>query len=917
MLERLEQKEREPSDNAIDPEKHIDNRDGTEESPKVSTRLQDELETSDSERPEKREQVTSSMLESMGDQFSESATDSEQFVQLTLGSELERCQSGEQHSSEVVSEEENSTTSIQDRYSLQTPQASEDTIHPDTRQEMREESDRKVMQSDEECARIREEDERREERKSPESSKQTRRSENSKPQDEIQEKVSAIRERLEDVDSYEKLKDCLDHPYHEAHTKTQVSYQKDMESAGKYYEFLEEIEKGGSIREVSKRVGIGQPSGSRYLEGRIPRLIQTAMEPTPEYHIDETAEQYRIRSPEKYEQALERHSFVKDLPDFAELDREARVFVTVMGLKERNELPDKMVKDLAKDYGVGKQRLASWLSERKTQELVHRLESYEQAREEYEGKFAKEAFEHRIDPSTVYENFRHLREVKHPTSEELAGSLERLITSSDRETRVQWAELREYHYGGPRWLREVATAIADDRENIENLLNQRIGLDKNPDEMIRIGVLDSKVYLRRADMSEYNWLNIYKNEAFYFHSVREKNQLVDEAKARLGVDGGTRLSYLTDQLTDKVRQVTSGTPDYDLSRNTHHLRGESLALVLDTHGEKIQDIEGRIKRIGKTMSGSGGISNPRFPEDKIEIDSMFASVLGAGLSDGHVARDNKGFIYTESNRARVDIFHKEVSRFGGVYRSEGIRENGVIAVRFSSVFGRTLERRGLISGDKSLQNEGFPDWLKRASPEVLQKYYGPMWAQDGSFKRRKDCNGAEFQVDRGVVLLDPTKSDRYDIKSEIKSDHIKLVTEFGNPEKSERFGSTKKLTGGILESLSNHSDSEIANSASELSTIIGKNQSKLMIDEIKGLEKFGVVSIPCLANITYYEGTGRLSILWHYGTSTKKGAMIVALACGPEDIVKKKKVEKWIESEPELAKEVLEELDEKRVLRKY
>jgi hypothetical protein len=334
--------------------------------------------------------------------------------------------------------------------------------------------------------------------------------------DEAEAKINKIRDNLNGVDSYDKLQKRLAHTYHETYTKAQVSYPKDDESAKKYYDFLDEMIKGGTIADVSKRIGTSQGSGSRYLEGRIPRLIQRAMEPIPKSYRQESGEEYQINPPVKYEQALQRHPFVRDQPDFSKLDYEARVYTELTGLKSRGELPDRLVKDLAKEYGVRKDRLASWLSERKTQELVRRLERYEAARVAHEGKLAKEAFDHRIDPSTVYEHFRHLREVKNPSSDELAEALERLLKASGLNTKVQWVELSEYHNDGPKWLRDVAIKIAEDRDAIESALNQRMGLGKKPGEMIRLGVLESKVYVRREDTSEWNWLNIYKNEAFHF-----------------------------------------------------------------------------------------------------------------------------------------------------------------------------------------------------------------------------------------------------------------------------------------------------------------------------------------------------------------------------------------------------------------
>jgi len=623
--------------------------------------------------------------------------------------------------------------------------------------------------------------------------------------EEVEEKIREVRNNLQGVDTYEKLEERLDHPYHEVHTKTQVSYPKDLESARKYYEFLDEMAKGGTIADVSKRVGISKASGSRYLEGRINRLTRKAIETIPDFESVEEKGEFRIDTPEKYERALHCHPFVKDLTDFQKLDHEARVYTTLTDLKKRGELPDKLVKNLAKENKVGEQQLASWLSGRKRQDFITRLEAYERAKEAHEAKLAKAAFEHRIDSSTVYENFQHLKDVKKPTPDQLARAIESMYKSSELKTRVQWGELRPYHSGGPKWLRDVAQSIHEQRVEVETTLNQRMELEGNPEVRLRIGVLDSKLYIRRADTSEWNWMNIHKNEQFQFDNLEQKNQLVNETKARLGVYGAKRLSDLVDQMTDYKMVNTSGLPNYDLVSTTPYLKGETLHLSLDTAGKNIQDMQDKIEHIGQNKDGIGGIKNPQFPLDEHKIKSMFSSVLGAGLSDGHVELSKDGFVYTESNRERVDIVNKQIDKFGDVYRSEDLRPNGVIRTRYASAYGRALERQGLTKGDKSIQNEGLPVWMKEAAPEILVSYLGPLWAQDGNFYVDSDRR-ARFQWDRGVVLRDPSKEQNYNHESTLSDRHAQLIKNHGRSKDSEGFNPTHKITKSKLEELEDSSE---------------------------------------------------------------------------------------------------------------
>ncbi|TFG27750.1 hypothetical protein EU528_12310 [Candidatus Thorarchaeota archaeon] len=731
--------------------------------------------------------------------------------------------------------------------------------------------------------------------------------------EEAEVKIGKIRENLQGVDTYEKLEDRLSHPYHETHTKAQVSYPKDLESARKYYEFLDEMTKGGTIADVSRRVGFSQSNGSRYLEGRIPRLTRKAIETIPDVETIKENENFHIDTPEKYERALQHHPFVKDLPDFKQLDHEARVYTTLTDLKTRGELPDKTVKDLAKENKVGEQQLASWLSERKTQELITRLEIYEKAREFHEGKLAKEAFEHRIDPSIVYEHFQHLKDVKASTPNQLARAIESMYQSSELKTRVQWSEFQPYHSGGPKWLKDVAQSIHEQRVEVETALNQRMGLEGNPDERVRIGVVENKLYIRREDTSEWNWLNIYKNEQFQFESLEDKNSLTDEVRGRLGISGPKRLSDLVDQVTDYKMVNTSGLPNYDLVPTTPYLRGETLHLSLDATGKNIQDIQSRIERIGQAREGVGGIKNPKFTPDENKIKSMFTSVLGAGLSDGHIELSNDGFVYTESNRERVDIVNTQIDKFGDVYRSEDLRLNGVLRTRYASAYGRALERRGLTKGDKSIQNEGFPEWLKEATPEELRDYYGPMWAQDGNFYIDRK-GSARFQVDRAVVLRDPSKEVTYEHQELATKEHAELVHEFGKPKKGANFKGLHELSFGGLRDLKEHDDERIARIAQSLEEIVEHTRSKLLRDEREGLASMGVMTTPYIARLTYSENSGRLSVLYHVSTATQDDAMRVGFLCPPEDIRKLADVRKWMKSQDKRRERIRNQLESEGLL---
>jgi hypothetical protein len=202
----------------------------------------------------------------------------------------------------------------------------------------------------------------------------------------------------------------------------------------------------------------------------------------------------------------------------------------------------------------------------------------------------------------------------------------------------------------------------------------------------------------------------------------------------------------------------------------------------------------------------------------------------------------------------------------------------------------------LTSGDKSLQNEGFPDWLKDASPKEKRNYYGPMWAQDGNFYIDPDGR-VRFQWDRGVVLRDPAKSEQYGFDPVATKEQADLVREFGTPKEGDGFEGLFDLSLGRLKELKSHHDSRIAETATSLHEIAETTKSKLLIDEIDGLDSQGIEARPYLAKVTFSEKSGRLSTLWHGSTATKDDAMRTAILCPPEDIRKYSDAREWMMSD--------------------
>ncbi|MHA1882310.1 MAG: hypothetical protein ACTSUO_04620 [Candidatus Thorarchaeota archaeon] len=721
-------------------------------------------------------------------------------------------------------------------------------------------------------------------------------------------KVTEIRSRLGGVDCHEEFDDRMSHPYHERHTKIAPSFASDYVSARKFYSFLDELEDGGILRDIARRVGISQPSIHRYVnEKQIPRLIQVAMKEPLE--VNTSLDELGITSEARLDDLYRDHPYVMDMDRFPEMDRRARIYIRVKELQAKGELPDLKQRDYAKKLGISHAQLNHYLSDKKIPEMFHILAVNMRARGRHESRLASEGSDHRIDPSLTYEKLKHLKDIENPSVSDLASAVEDIYRASGLTSNVQWVELTPYQkYTGPHCLRDIASSIEKQRVAIEESLNERLGILQEPDKRLRIGVVENKLYFRLQDVSKYNWMHMYQDELFHFHTLEQKQIHLRNTLDRLGLRGGVYLSRLTEQIADHTRHEMNGRPKYDLLPDNSQMRGKSLALALDVTGTKVQDIQSQIQQVGR---GDFGIRGPKFPENPIEIDSMFSSILGAGLSDAHIEKGSDGFVYTELHKTRVEVFMEQVQQFGDVYHNHQVLSNGVSRIRFSSTFGRLIEQRGMLKGDKTFQNQGFPDWLKESPPEVLQKYFGPMWAQDGNFYIDNEGR-VRFQVDRGVVLRDPGKSEIYGITHRATLEHVDLVCRHGTKKEDVRFGIRRQMTNGRLKELENSSDCDIARIAASLRVVVDSNKSELMNDEMEGLGSLGIKTADYFAYLTYYENTGRLSTLWHCTTRTKDDAMRVGIMCPPEDVLKRKLVEDWMENEPVRRQRIMDGLTKEK-----
>jgi transcriptional regulator with XRE-family HTH domain len=721
--------------------------------------------------------------------------------------------------------------------------------------------------------------------------------------------ISNIRQNLGDIQTKEQLDLLLNTTHHELHTKTLPHFPKDYRNACVFYRFLDELEEGGVVSDIAKRTGIKRLTARTYTEElAIPRLVHKVLrrrlEPSESIHAGEV-----VQDETHYEQLLRRNPHIRHMDDFDSMDRHMRAYMTIRHLQMSGRLPKTTQEDLAAQLGIRSARVNEYLSGKSAPRLQSILLVHEKARRAYEEQLSQSATKHRIAPESVYWELQQHRDTGNLRVDDIASSLAVVYEQSPIVSKVQWLDLHGYAPTGQDWFSNVVGFISKNLAAIESSLNDHLAIE-GPDQRLRLGVVESRVYLRLENTQENDWMQLYKNEMFHFHKTERFERVLSKAKENLSIKGDISLSRLVHQVSDYNRSLTRRGMNTDLHPNASYVKGATLSLLLDSCDMTIQEIEADISSIGRIDRRL--IRNPRFSDNPLEIDKAFARVFGAGLSDGHI--DQFGvFCYGEADIGRVNIVKKHVEFFGDVDYTEDVDKNGFHDIRYSSVLGRMLQSRGFSVGDKTVQNRGIPEFIMNGPIAVQVEYLKQLWPEDGHFITGEKYLD-RFGWTRAVSLRDPEKDVKYTAESNITDDMIRAIKEVGTYREDTGFPDIETypryvLSGPALERSLNHPDAATRKALSELRSTIEANKPKLLSDEKKLLENLGIGIQSECDYLTLYLGTGRVSVLFRAWTQSLDDTMKVAIVASPDDVRKSTSVCDWIQSQKVRYRRVRQELE--------
>ncbi len=608
----------------------------------------------------------------------------------------------------------------------------------------------------------------------------------------------------------------------------------------------------------------------------------------------EESQEFKASDMKRFEKQeyLQRHPYLVDSPQYDKLNRYLDLY---WDLKQSEISTPQELHDFANSNDIEYLTARSWHLCKRQPEYFSIVESHDRANERFMNSISEQARENLIDSSDIYHALRPLRDLEDPSVNQIAEAIMELCPLLDEDNRLEWGRLYPYHAKGPLWLKDVGERIAERREEVERSLNEKLGLNENPNEEIRVGVVGNKLYLRLKDTQLHEWSNLYSEENFHMETIEDKKNLIVSAREALGLKGNIQLGRLAGQIGGYSRTISGSNTNADLRYTHSHIIGGTVDLLNDALGQTLNDIQGKIDYIGRGKCGFGVIRNPQLDTDPEKVLVPLISII---RSDGHI-EPTYHVRYTEGRPERVDIVKELFNQLGFVDMTEEIDDKGNITLHLPAVVGRLLGKVGMKTGDKAIQNEPLEDIVMNASPERIKDYVRELIPEDGSFAVESGIYG-EFQWYRSLVLDAGVKAENYTHTPLISDEEIEFiknqvepqVMDFGSDENREVY--TMRI--GHLNELMIDSDSNVSAMATRLHKTINSCRSKLMDDEQAILARIGISTRSYSTNIRVFKDTGRVSVAWQAQTATTKDAITWAREAMPNDYKKKKSVEEWLDS---------------------
>ncbi|MFX1483880.1 MAG: hypothetical protein ACFFCP_11925, partial [Promethearchaeota archaeon] len=423
---------------------------------------------------------------------------------------------------------------------------------------------------------------------------------------------------------------------------------------------------------------------------------------------------------------------------------------------------------------------------------------------------------------------------------------------------------------------------AKELDSFEQAFQQaREGLDDVDD--VRFGLVGERLYAWKPDLESTGLENVYDNLYYYFRDRLTFEKYIENVRESLGLQDMSQREILRHLRELAPQLVAEDSKDYCLNSRLQRIRGDYVNLMNDISGKRLSDIEGEISRLTKP-SGRGGITNPRFPEGEI-YEVALSRLTAIAISDCHL-QPNGTLHYAESEMSRIKIVERELQAFGDIKLNPRFRhDDNVYLSYFPTPLGVMLERLGIPSGDRSVQNPGLFSVIKEFSPRARCALIEDLVPQDGTI------SGKQIQWTHTNTLDAASKNEIYGIEPKVGDSEIGLIKKHG---KKERYSWV--LNYGKLKELRDSDSENEQQIAQDLWNCVYDNRNRLIRDEIEVVRSLRVEYQAKPYAIRYHTRTGRVSVAW---TAVPKGlheSIKLGMIAPPNDKIKRGIVKEIIRS---------------------
>ncbi len=695
----------------------------------------------------------------------------------------------------------------------------------------------------------------------------------------------------------------------ESHIERSVYSQPTILDTHKKFEFI--------LRGVSPEIRLkrgyekGLRDARRYyknnMEGKPPSLVMEMEERLVRFLYEEThggPPEIQIDSTEDIDRLLKRYPKESEEEEFPSRYRKSKIYFEVRKDTFNSQ------KELARIHDILRARISDYKAGKETT-LIARLRRYENKRiinewkqrtqgklnddeklailERYLSNDSDDAFDlkansnrgiYRVEQSVLSQCERiGMASVALQEISSIVFSMYQEVHKT--ESKIAYLE----NIGIGSFLKELSES---ERKSIEDGIKKKLNLDDN-DKGVRISLVDNRLYLWILRTSPNDMINLWSEQFFHF-KTKVLSSIILEVGEQLqlhknGYEQLRHFNKLAGQITSKN---LSGR--IKVGRKTSRVMGETLHLACDILGTSPKSLEAEIESV-TGRNGRGGILHPKLLDEK-ELEILRARLAAVVNSDCWLGADGR-LQYTEADRNRIRTVASLFGSFGEMsLKPVPNEENRSLKMWIPRPMGNSFIYWGFTAGEKPILNEQIPALIREGSLECYKAYFEELISEDGCF----DVVSG-FRWSRTIVLNLGTIDVHYSRKPELSQEEVSFLLKFKYARRD-----TKEHVYVPIGKLKNYSKLLVGqelNIARRILSIVEKNRSKLLDDEVHLATKLGIVIVTYPEYITLYPDTNRVSLKWVAKTKNKDDAIRWALIAPPNDQRKNRRVQKWLAKIPD------------------